>query len=316
MVIEQQFAATMRKAWATKPTTRITGIERNLFLVQFVTEEDMTKVLRRGTWNYRMDAVVIRQIRGPPDLIQPAVSAMDVWVQWHRIPSEAVSHSGILKLAKRLGTPISAINEAVFGGSKFQKVRLRMDIDKPLQDKLEVRHPSLGVFSVFLTYELHRVCLFCGGVGHEHQACPDKARLEIMKIDPIYKDLPAMNNITALKFGPWINDPSQIPEKETSPIDQPQWNQLGASQDGPNHGGRVEDLTRPKKAKRGPSPTPQSNLGGNDMGLPQYMSLIQQEEPSSSNQTTNSVDNDRNVVRTTQRRKTVGATMESPPPTQ
>lgn len=99
---------------------------------------------------------------------------MDVWVQWHRIPMEAITPAGLLKLAKRVGTPISEVTESYLGGCKFAKIKIRIDTGRPLKDKIEARHPTLGFFPIYLTYEkLHRICHFCAHIGHEYQSCSD-----------------------------------------------------------------------------------------------------------------------------------------------
>lgn len=94
----------------------------------------------------------------------------------------------------------------------FYKIKLLVEIDKKLKDSLEVTHPTLGDFEIFLVYEnLNRVCLFSGKVGHEQTNCGDKTRMARLRLDPRYRDRSNMKVSTQNKIGPWINNLALLP---------------------------------------------------------------------------------------------------------
>lgn len=214
-VIDGNFISTMRKAWGTQPETEISPLARNIYLVQFVSQKDMNHVMGRGIWLYRSDAVILQRVHGPSDLINPSVPNAEVWVQLHHILLETVSKEGILSLAGRIGPPLSEVTTVIQGNLKFYKVKILVSVDKKLVDRLKVEHPELGVLLIYLSYErLNRICRFCALIGHEHTNCPDKQRMERLRVDPRYRDKPEMKKLTKPRLGPWINDPTVLPSKD------------------------------------------------------------------------------------------------------
>lgn len=85
-----------------------------------------------------------------------------------------------------------------------------------MPDKLKGEHPVLGTFPVYLSYErIPKICLFCAHIGHEHETCPDKQRMERLKVDARYRDNPQMKNLTKPSLGLWVNDSGKLPPPQT-----------------------------------------------------------------------------------------------------
>lgn len=137
-------------------------------MIEFVTKEDLARVMQRGLWTYRGDALVLKQLYRQPDLTKPLVTHMKIWTQWHCIPLVQSQMKGLPRLRrKKIGTPLSEATHIFANGMSFYKIKLLVEIDKKLKGSLEVTHPTLGDFEIFLVYEnLNRVCLFSGKVGH------------------------------------------------------------------------------------------------------------------------------------------------------
>lgn len=150
--IDNHFAATMMKAWGVDPAKEISILKHNMFLVQFTNKEDLKRVMQRAIWTYKMDVDILKRVNGPTKLEQPRVDMAKVWTQWHRVPLAALSKEGIIILAHRLGTPLYEPVELFTGGNKFYKIKVLLNIKEKLQDNLEVHHPDLGDFSIYITY--------------------------------------------------------------------------------------------------------------------------------------------------------------------
>lgn len=107
---------------------------------------------------------------------------------------------------------MSEVTEAFTGHTNYYKVKYMLPVDEALTDTLKAEHPILGTFPVYLSYErIPKVCLFCAYIGHEHDMCPDKQRMERLMVDPRYRNNPEMKKLAKPTLGPWINDPSLIP---------------------------------------------------------------------------------------------------------
>lgn len=214
-VQEGGFISTMMKAWGSHSTTEITSLARNVFLIQFVNPQELTRVTARGLWTYRADAVVLRRVYGPSDLVNPTVDKMEVTAQFHKIPPHAISDAGLLKLVKNIGTPMSEVSHAFFAGNKYNKIKMLMPIDKPLQGTIPVDHPELGIFPIYVAYErLNRVCQFCAMVGHDMENCHDKIQMDRIRIDPLYQDQPEIQNLAKPIARPWLTNPALIPSPD------------------------------------------------------------------------------------------------------
>lgn len=215
--MDSNFASTMRRVWSVHPDTKITFLKKIVSLVQFVIKQDMEKVMQRGISTYRTEAVGLRRVSGPADLANQMVSQMEVWVQFHRISPATVSKEGLKQLSRKIGVPLSEVIEVPAGNNKFSKIKLPVNIDDKLLDTIEVEHPVMGVIKIYVSYErLNRICLFCAKVGHDHNSCPDKLRLERLRMDLRFQNRQNFDTLTKPKFGPWTKDPSLIPEPEST----------------------------------------------------------------------------------------------------
>lgn len=212
-VIETYFSTLMKRVWGVHTTTEIRAVTHNIFFANFNTMAELERIMHKGVWNYRGDAVILKRLTGPAELANPIVGDMEVWTQLHKIPFQAISHEGVLLVAKRIGIPRSGVSEIFQGGNTFHKIKLQIPIDQPLKDVVPMNHPTLGIYRVYPSYErLNRICLYCSKVGHDIQNCPDQVRMERLRRDPRFCDKPEMQNITKPKVGQWIMNPDLIPD--------------------------------------------------------------------------------------------------------
>lgn len=210
-----QFSQLMMRVWAVNPHTEMSVLDKNIFLVQFVTEGELTRVLNKGIWTYRGDAVVIWRVLSQADLDNPQVLQMEVVTQWHRIPRQAITHEGILMLSQKIGEAMAEVEEVFSGDNFFYRLKLLIPIDKPLKDKLQITHPTLGSVNIYLVYEkLNNLCLFCVHMGHLESECPDKLRMARLCMDQRFRDRLDKDTATKPKIGPWINNSAVVPIRE------------------------------------------------------------------------------------------------------
>lgn len=188
-VIDAHFTTTMRRAWASHLGTEFINLERNMFLIQFHSESEAHRVMHRGIWNYRGDIVALRRITDPSQLESPSVTTMEVWTQFHRIPAHAVNNEGIYTLARKIGTPLTDVEEAFAAGLRYCKVKILIPIEQPLKEMVQFQHPLFGTQTIYTTYErITKLCAFCARVDHEIGACMDKVRIERLKQDPRFSN--------------------------------------------------------------------------------------------------------------------------------
>jgi Domain of unknown function (DUF4283) len=212
IVLDTQFVTTMARVWDIGQEGTIVPIEKNTYLIQCVNACEVSKLITRGSWNYRADLVALKKAEGPSDLNSEFVQSMELWVQLHRVPPEVFSEEGLAMLAMKVGTPMSDVQRVMIGGQRCYKVKVILPIKAPLQDRLIINHPRMGQIVIALVYErVNRACTFCGLVGHEIGNCQDRLRITRLKYEPAYKNRPEMKTILDPKFGSWMMGQGTIP---------------------------------------------------------------------------------------------------------
>jgi hypothetical protein len=162
----------------------------------------MYEILTKGGWSYRGDVIALRIAHSHSDIRPDFVEAIEIWVQIHNIPMGTLT-TGVLMLAKEVGSSQSEVQELTLGGKKIYKIKLLVSLQKSLKDKIIVRHPVIGRFEPCFVYEkLQRVCLFCSLIGHEIANYYDRQRLTILKREKSYNQRPKMEGIMELKINP------------------------------------------------------------------------------------------------------------------
>lgn len=212
-VLDIPFTNTMRQAWGTDPNTLIRPISKNLYLAEFISEEELLKVSLGGPWTYRGDLVAHRRVTTHSDLQPKHIDFATIWVQLHNLPVNCLTEEGIDIVASELGTPVSPSVEGFVNGRRFFKVKVMISLSKPLKDHVSFTHHMLGDIKVLCSYEkLTRVCRFCGALGHEIPGCRDHQRLTVLSQDPNIKLSITRGELLAPKVGAWITNPILVPK--------------------------------------------------------------------------------------------------------
>lgn len=76
-------------------------------------------MLDRGSWLFRNDVVTVKQLEGPTDLNEFEIQHVETWVQFHRLPLEAMSPKRLLMVARKIGMLMSDVREAYTAGRKI-----------------------------------------------------------------------------------------------------------------------------------------------------------------------------------------------------
>lgn len=218
LVFDTQFEQLMRKLWNVKPRASFTRLEKNFYLIELTSKLEIEFILNKGPWFYRHDLVAIATCHSQEHLNLSHVDTGEVWVQFHNAPIEALNEEGIELLTGPVGMAISDPIVVRTSSQKYFRVKLQIKIDKPLTDRVSLRHPALGLIDVYVVYErLGRVCLFCGEIGHELTGCSDRMRLARIKRQFKDEERPEMADILKPTRMPWIIDPMLLPTQGAEP---------------------------------------------------------------------------------------------------
>ncbi|XP_020187028.1 uncharacterized protein [Aegilops tauschii subsp. strangulata] len=165
----------MRIAWDLAKEVKTRPLEDNLYTMQFGCLGDWERVMEEGPWTFKGKAVVIAQYDGftKPSIIE--LNKIDIWMQIHDLPD------GFFPKIKALS---ATVGEFIFAEPKshdfegnFARVRLRIDVTKPLKNAVSlVIKKKDAVQRVIFRVKYERLpdwCAVCGYLGHLFKECGD-----------------------------------------------------------------------------------------------------------------------------------------------
>lgn len=221
-VFDDNFINHMMTTWGVHPATRISPIAKHTYLIDFVSTREMYEVLQKEPWTYRSDLVAMRKVHEPSQLKSEFVSHVAIWTQFHNMPPEMLSAEGTLFLARKIGSPVSEVRQGYSAGKLFMKVKVSMQVENPLKDRIPLKHPALGTIPIYLVYErAPRLCSYCGMIGHEIGGCSKRGRVLQLCADPCFAYRPELPIMRDHRMGAWMSCPALVPRHMTDPVPSP-----------------------------------------------------------------------------------------------
>ncbi|KAL5738450.1 hypothetical protein ACOSP7_031211 [Xanthoceras sorbifolium] len=135
---------------------------------------DRKRILAGAPWNFDNSLLVLEEPTGNGDLGSMNFSKAELWIQVHNVPLVCMTK----EIGLFLGRQIGEVCELDLGATgdclgKFLRVRIRLDVSKPLRRCLRVDLDGSGPTStMLLRYErLPKFCFQCGHLGHATREC-------------------------------------------------------------------------------------------------------------------------------------------------
>lgn len=156
----------MRSAWNCAKEIEFRAMKDNLFSIQFNCLADWERVMDEGPWIFRECPVLLAPYDGWSDVDSVKLETYPAWVQIHDLKEKIRTASIAIQLARKAGPVIRLDNAAVKGSGEGVRVRVSLDVHKPLT---RVARTTLNKKTLYfrLMYEKMPVfCGVCGLVGH------------------------------------------------------------------------------------------------------------------------------------------------------
>jgi Zinc knuckle len=103
---------------------------------------------------------------------------VQLWVQIHNAPLQQMTKKAIKQVAQEVGDLVDLHLEGADKWDTFSRIRLDINSDKDLKDRLDICLPYGKERTTLIHYErLVRVCLYCAKIGHEVEHCDERIRL-------------------------------------------------------------------------------------------------------------------------------------------
>lgn len=151
---------TLASIWKPGRGVHISEIGTNLYIFKFCHEVDVKRVLEDGPWAYENNMLILNQLGPSKNPQETVLNIAEMWVQAHNLPSSYYTENVAATIGSTLRTFVKA-NKKNFEGSwkSFTRIRVQLDITKPLRRKLKMKKTGGEPFWVDFKYE--RLANFC-----------------------------------------------------------------------------------------------------------------------------------------------------------
>ncbi|XP_028067156.1 uncharacterized protein LOC114269963 [Camellia sinensis] len=161
----------VKHLWALQDDFNAIDLGSNYFLFKFSSQEDCTHVYSGGPWVILDHYLIVRKWEPDFKASKAFETTTDVWVRFPELPIKYFQEKVLYTIAKQLGRPLKIdLTTSMATRGKFARVRIEMDLNKPLCPKF-----LLGKKSYSIEYEsIHSFCFHCGRVDHRKEFCRHK----------------------------------------------------------------------------------------------------------------------------------------------
>lgn len=163
---------TFRPIWHTKESFHITNVGNNILLFTFDLETDGERDLIGEPWSYDRHLVVLQRIDGSTPISEIGFRQCNFWIQIHDIPFKYMTPETALEIGKSIGHVSIPQDTSEMKGGTFLRVRVTVDISRPLCRGRKVAFDDKMEGWVSFQYErLPNLCFWCGLLLHGDKDC-------------------------------------------------------------------------------------------------------------------------------------------------
>ncbi|KAK3184896.1 hypothetical protein Dsin_032182 [Dipteronia sinensis] len=188
LINRDAFQTVISRIWKVRGEVEIEVINGNTYAFHFQFPDDRRKVLASGPWSFDDSLIVLEEPTGKGELQSLKFCTAEFWVQISNIPILCITK----EIGRFLGSIIGDVREVDTGPSgdclgKFFRVRVAIEVDKPLRRFLQVDVLGDREETVMpLQYErLPNFCFRCGILGHTSRDCPESETVDHFETLPV-----------------------------------------------------------------------------------------------------------------------------------
>ncbi|CAM0909452.1 unnamed protein product [Alopecurus aequalis] len=165
-------------AWGNPKDLEVRPMGPNMFLAEFGSEADRSRVAKGGPWCIGRHAILLKEFdpRIKPDEV--VFNELPIWARIMNLGYGLMNSERGIPLASRLGKVERAeVDENGRAWGSFLRVRVSIDASEPIMRCVSVHSKKMNhTFHYDVMYEkLPIYCFSCGRLGHSSLLCPTPA---------------------------------------------------------------------------------------------------------------------------------------------
>ncbi|XP_026396882.1 uncharacterized protein LOC113291575 [Papaver somniferum] len=177
----------LSKAWRPTGAVSITDIGSGYYNAKFQFLCDMETALQGTPWSVKEDLMLLERCKEEFLIEDYDFKYVYFWIHIHGLPLSMMNKEKVFNIIKEIENPYPIDSELASKRGKYAKVRVRLNITKPLPKDMIITLKSKKKITITFRYEkLPRLCFFCGYFGHIMKQCPhlSKKLEEIPNLSP------------------------------------------------------------------------------------------------------------------------------------
>lgn len=182
----QAMHQTMTALWRPGKGVYIKEIDTNLYLFQLYQELHIKRVIDGSPWSFNRKALIIALMKEGDIPRGVNLNTLDLWIQVHDLRASFMTEKVLKEVGNYIGTYMESCSSNFTGvWREYLRVRVTVDLTKPLKRRMKVRKSGDEWFWILLKYEnIPTFCFICGLLGHSEKFCSrlfDTPETEITK---------------------------------------------------------------------------------------------------------------------------------------
>lgn len=163
----------MASLWRPGRGMYVKELERNIYLFQFYHEVDITRVIEGSPWTFGRFQLVFERLKEGDNPRTVAINNLHLWVQLHGMSIGFMSQRVVMDVGNYIGKSIeSDANNFMGVWRDYLRVRVSIDLDKPLKRRMKLKRSADNWCWVTFKYEVVPTFFFiCGIIGHNEKFC-------------------------------------------------------------------------------------------------------------------------------------------------
>ncbi|XP_030970080.1 uncharacterized protein LOC115990383 [Quercus lobata] len=165
-------ARTLKPLWRTKHDFEIQDMGDHIMLFVFENELDANRVLLGEPWSFDKYLIVLRRYEDDNSLRNLCFDTAKFWIQVHDLPVWRLVTEVAEALCQSAGRVIQSKDRSEMECGDFMRIRVEVDVHKPLCHGRKVRFsPDREGWVTFRYERLSIFCHWCGVLNHDSKDC-------------------------------------------------------------------------------------------------------------------------------------------------